>query len=123
VDSRSPQAGEARRLAARTPRQGDHPDIRIILAYGCELGLQDCLKLAEMIDGMEFRKENDEKKLGKVKKAPKVVMTYAHAEAIVLKGIEIGTRRSRSVALAVAAQFEFTISQIDAMGHWMPARG
>ncbi|WP_457492085.1 hypothetical protein [Tardiphaga sp. P5_C7] len=95
---------------------------RIILAYGCELGLQDCLKLAEMIDGMEFRKENDEKKLGKVKKAPKVVMTYAHAEAIVIKGIEIGTRRSRSVALAVSAQFEFTISQIDAIGYWMPAR-
>lgn len=44
-------------------------------------------------------------------------MTYAQAEAIVLKGIEMGTRRSRSVALAIAAQFEFTISQIDAIGY------
>jgi len=95
---------------------------RIILGHGCELGLADCLKLAEMIDGMEFRKENEERQLGKAKKAPKVVMTYAQAEAIVLKGIEMGTRRSRSVALAVAAQFEFTISQIDAIGYWMPAR-
>ncbi|WP_141339730.1 hypothetical protein [Bradyrhizobium sp. USDA 3458] len=95
---------------------------RILLAYGCELGLADCLKLSRMIEGMEFRRENEEKKLGTPRKAPKVVMTYAQAEAIVLKGIEIGTRRSRSVALAVAAQFEFTISQIDAIGYWMPVR-
>ncbi|HEY0330104.1 MAG TPA: hypothetical protein VGC77_13510 [Rhodopseudomonas sp.] len=95
---------------------------RILLAYGCELGLADCLKLSTMIEGMEFRKETDEKKMGQTARPQKVVMTYGQAEAIVLKGIEIGTRRSRSVALAVAAQFEFTISQIDAIGYWMPAR-
>ena len=50
-------------------------------------------------------------------------MTYLQAEAIVLKGIERNTRRSRSVALATAAQFEFTISQIDAIGYWMPFQG
>ena len=49
-------------------------------------------------------------------------MTYAQAEAIVRKGLETGTRRGRSVALATAAQFEFTLSQIDAIGYWIPAQ-
>jgi hypothetical protein len=96
--------------------------MRIILAYGREIGLADCVSLSAMIDGIEFRRENDEKRLGKPKPKPKVVMTYGQAEAIVRKGLEIGTHRGRSVALAVAAQFEFTISQIDAIGYWMPAR-
>jgi hypothetical protein len=97
--------------------------IRILLAYGCEKGLQDCVKLTKMIEGMEFRKESSEKTIGKPKKKAKVVMNYAQAEAIVLKGIASGTRRrGRSVAIATAAQFEFTISQIDAIGYWMPTR-
>lgn len=96
--------------------------MRIILAYGREKGIRDCMVLSDMIEGMEFRRENDEKRIGKPKPKPKVVMTYGQAEAIVRKGLEIGTRRGRSVALAVAAQFEFTISQIDAIGYWMPAR-
>jgi hypothetical protein len=95
---------------------------RIVLAYGKAAGLQDCARLYAMIGGMEFRKENDEKKIGQPERQKKVVMTYAQAEAIVRKGLEIGTRRGRSVALAVAAQFEFTISQIDAIGYWMPAQ-
>jgi hypothetical protein len=97
--------------------------MRIILAYGRELGLADCLALSVAIEGMEFRKENDEKRIGKVQKKAKVVMTYGQAEAIVRAGLERGDRRGRSVALAVAAQFEFTISQIDAIGYWMPAQG
>lgn len=96
---------------------------RIILAYGREIGLEDCISLSQMIEGMEFRRENDEKRLGKPKPKPKVAMTYEQAEAIVRKGLEIGTHRGRSVALAVAAQFEFTISQIDAIGYWMPVHG
>jgi hypothetical protein len=97
--------------------------MRIILAYGREIGLDDCVSLSRMIEGMEFRRENDEKRLGKPKPKPKVVMTYGQAEAIVRKGLEMGTHRGRSVALAVAAQFEFTISQIDAIGYWMPRAG
>lgn len=96
---------------------------KIVLAYGREQGLDDCIHLSNLIEGMEFRRENDEKKLGKPKSLPKVVMTYGQAEAIVRKGLEMGTHRGRSVALAVAAQFEFTISQIDAIGYWMPLRG
>lgn len=95
---------------------------KIILKYGFELGLADCIKLYGIVEGMEFRKETREKQFGRQEKpVKKVVMTYGQAEAIVLKGLELGTRRGRSVALAVAAQFEFTISQIDAIGYWMPA--
>jgi hypothetical protein len=95
---------------------------RIVLAYGKAAGLDDCSRLYAMIEGIEFRKESDEKRIGQPKPKKKVVMTYAQAEAIVRKGLEDGTRRGRSVALAVAAQFEFTISQIDAIGYWMPAQ-
>lgn len=95
---------------------------RIVLQYGCEVGLTDCLKLAEQIKDMEFRKENVEQKIGKPKPKKKVPMTYEHAEAIVSYGISTGKVRDRSAALAVAAQFEFTISQIDAIGNWIPAR-
>ena len=96
---------------------------RILLAYGSEIGLADCSQLARSIEGMEFRKESSEKTIGQPTRAKKAVMTYLQAEAIVLKGIERNTRRSRSVALATAAQFEFTISQIDAIGYWMPFQG
>jgi hypothetical protein len=95
--------------------------MRIVLAYGRELGLEDCIALSAMIEGMEFRKENDEKR--SLPKRNKVVMTYGQAEAIVREGLARGTHRGRSVALSVAAQFEFTISQIDAIGYWMPVRG
>ena len=35
---------------------------------------------------MEFRKESDDKRIGKTKPNKKVAMTYAQAEAIVRKG-------------------------------------
>jgi hypothetical protein len=88
--------------------------MRIVLSYGKAAGLGDCAKLYAMIEGMEFRKASDEKRIGKAKPKKKVAMTYAQAEAIVRKELEMGTRRGRSVALATAAQFEFTLSQIDA---------
>ena len=96
--------------------------MRIVLSYGKAAGLEDCAKLYAMIEGMEFRKESDEKRIGKAKPDKKVAMTYAQAEAIVRKGLEMGTRRARSVALATAAQFEFTVSQIDVIGYWIPAQ-
>ncbi|MGX9443934.1 hypothetical protein ACWX0K_15330 [Nitrobacteraceae bacterium UC4446_H13] len=119
-ETRKPaRAGEApRERLAKAVMQA----MRIVLVYGRELGLADCIDLLAKVEGMEFRRENDEKRLGKPKPKPKVVMTYGQAEAIVRKGLELGTHRGRSVALAVAAQFEFTISQIDAIGYWMPVR-
>lgn len=95
---------------------------RIVLSYGKGAGIAECAKLLLMLDGMEFRKENAEKRIGKVAPKPKVAMNYAQAEAIVRTGLAEGTRRGRSVALATAAQFEFTVSQIDAIGYWIPAQ-
>jgi hypothetical protein len=40
------------------------------------------------------------------------------AAAIVAERLRRGTRRNRSVALGVAAQFEFTLRQIDVIGEW-----
>jgi hypothetical protein len=45
-------------------------------------------------------------------------MSYAQAVAIVLEGLRRGTRRHRSIALGVAAQFEFTLRRIDVIGEW-----
>ena len=45
-------------------------------------------------------------------------MTYEQAAAIVAEGLRRGTRRHRSVALGVAAQFELTLRQIDVIGAW-----
>ena len=38
--------------------------------------------------------------------------------AIVAEGLRRGTRRHRSVALGVAAQFELTLRQVDVIGTW-----
>jgi hypothetical protein len=94
--------------------------LRIVLSYGKGAGLEDCARLLQMLEGMEFRQENAEKRIGKVPQKKKVAMNYAQAEAIVRAGLARGTRRGRSVALATAAQFEFTVSQIDAIGYWIP---
>ena len=45
-------------------------------------------------------------------------MTYDQAAAIVTEGLRRGTRRHRSVALGVAAQFELTLRQVDVIGYW-----
>ena len=113
------EGGQPRERLAKAVIQA----VNIVLAYGREVGLKDCIALSNLVEGMEFRKENEEKKLGKLKPKAKVVMTYGQAEAIVREGLSRGTRRGRSVALATAAQFEFTISQIDAIGYWMPLKG
>jgi hypothetical protein len=56
--------------------------------------------------------------LWKAKRPKKVAMSYAQAAAIVAEGLRRRTRRHRSIALGVAAQFEFTLRQIDAIGEW-----
>jgi hypothetical protein len=45
-------------------------------------------------------------------------VSYDQASAIVIEGLRRGTRRPRSIALGVAAQFEFTLRQIDVIGEW-----
>ena len=50
-------------------------------------------------------------------------MTYEQAAAIVEEGLSRQTRRHRSVALGVSAQFEFTLRQIDVIGEWRKIDG
>jgi hypothetical protein len=48
----------------------------------------------------------------------KLAMSYDQASAIVIEGLRRGTRRHRSIALGVAAQFEFTLREIDVIAEW-----
>lgn len=110
---------------AHQPRErlasGSIEMLRIVVNYGCELGLKDCIALGLILDRMTFRPPTAE--TGTIqRKRRKVPMTFEYAEAIVNKGIEIATPTSRAVAIGVAAQFEFTLRQIDVIGYWMPAR-
>jgi hypothetical protein len=92
--------------------------LSILLNYGAELGLAGCLDLAQVLERVTLRVPKDVRRVWRAKRAPKVAMTYAQAAAIVTEGVMRGTRRHRSVALGVAAQFEFTLRQIDVIGEW-----
>jgi hypothetical protein len=92
--------------------------LSILLNYGAELGLAGCLDLAQVLERMTLRVPKDVRTAWKAKRPPKVAMAYAQALAIVVEGLRRGTRRHRSIALGVAAQFEFTLRQIDVIGEW-----
>jgi hypothetical protein len=92
----------------------------ILLAFGVELKLPDCLALLTVIQHMEFRVSPAVREQAIAMKPKRSAMTYEHAAAIVRAGIGKGTKRHRSVALGTAAQFEFTLSQIDVIGSWEP---
>jgi hypothetical protein len=72
--------------------------LSILLNYGAELGLPGCLDLAQVLERMILR-------------VPQTVKRAA-------EGLRRGTRRHRSVALGVAAQFELTTRQVDVIGYW-----
>jgi len=67
---------------------------------------------------MTLRVPKDIRAVWKVKRPDKLAMTYEHASATVKEGLARKTRRHRSVAIGVAAQFEFTLRQIDVIGEW-----
>ena len=92
--------------------------LSILLNYGAELGLAGCLELAQVLERMTLRVPKDVRTAWKAKRPPKVAMSYAQALAIVSEGLRRGTRRHRSIAVGVAAQFEFTLRQIDVIGEW-----
>jgi hypothetical protein len=92
--------------------------LSILLNYGAELGLGGCLELAQVLERMTLRVPRDIRTAWKAKRPNKVAMTYDQAAAIVTEGLSRGTRRHASVALGVAAQFEFTMRQIDVIGEW-----
>jgi hypothetical protein len=92
--------------------------LSILLAYGIELGLPACLRLAQALERMTLTPPRHLLEEWKRKKPQQQAMTFAHAEAIVEEGLKRGTLRHRSVALGVAAQFELTLAQIDVIGAW-----
>jgi hypothetical protein len=67
---------------------------------------------------MTLRVPRDVRAAWKAKRPRKLAMSYDQASAIVAEGLRRGTRRHRSIALGVAAQFEFTLRQIDVIGEW-----
>jgi hypothetical protein len=97
--------------------------LSILLNYGAELGLPGCLDLAQVLERMTLRVPKDIRAAWKTERPNKVAMTYEHAAAIVKQGLARKTRRHRSVAIGVAAQFEFTLRQIDVIGEWEKIKG
>ena len=92
--------------------------LSILLHYGAELGLPGCLEVAQVLERMTLRVPKDVRATWKAKRPRKTPMSYEQASAIITEGLRRGTRRHRSVALGVAAQFEFTLRQIDVIGEW-----
>jgi hypothetical protein len=92
--------------------------MKILLNYGAELGLPGCLELVQVLERMTLRVPKETRTIWKAQQKKKIAMSYDHAAAIVAEGLSRGTRRHRSAALGVAAQFEFTLRQIDVIGEW-----
>jgi len=90
----------------------------ILLSYGAELNFKNCADLLAVLQGMTLRVPRDVMARWKAMKPRKIAMAFEHAEAIVNEGLARGTRRHRSVAIGVAAQFELTLAQIDYIGKW-----
>jgi hypothetical protein len=90
--------------------------LTILLNYGSELGLPGCLNLAQV--RMTLRVPQLVRRAWKAARPKKSAMTYDQAAAIVAEGLARGTRRHRSIALGVAAQFELTLRQVDVIGEW-----
>jgi hypothetical protein len=97
--------------------------LRAALVYGMEVGLPECGPLLAVLSVMRFKSPKLTKDERAVVMKPKLPMEYQHAEAIVKLGITKGEKKWRSIALGVAAQFEFTLRQIDVIGSWEPLKG
>jgi hypothetical protein len=95
----------------------------ILLSYGAEQLLPKCIELAQVLEKMQLRVPRETRIKWRASRPKKVAMTFEHASAIVEAGLAKGTRRHRSVALGVAAQFEFTLRQIDVIGTWERVTG
>jgi hypothetical protein len=115
----APGAAPRLRLARGCVRQM----MPILLAYGAEIKLPGCLDLAEVLERMTLRVPRQTRIEWKAARPRKIAMTYEQASAIVDEGLRRGTKRHRSVALGVAAQFEFTLRQIDVIGWWERPEG
>jgi hypothetical protein len=98
--------------------------LSILVRYGAELGLPGCLELHQVLGLMVLTVPEDIRRAWKAARPKKTGMRYEHAAAIVAEGLKRGTRRHRSVALGVGAQFELTMRQADLIGVWeKPGQG
>jgi hypothetical protein len=114
MDPLEPEGAPRVRLARGCVRQMTP----ILLNYGAELNLPGCLGLVDVLDRMTLRVPKETRTKWKLSRPKKIAMSYEQAEGIVRAGLAKGTRRHRSVAIGVAAQFEFTLRQIDVIGSW-----
>jgi hypothetical protein len=96
--------------------------MRAALVYGMEVSLPACGPLLAVLSVMRFKAPKLTKDERAIVKKQKLPMEYRHAEAIVKLGIAKGEKKWRSIALGVAAQFEFTLRQIDVIGAWEPIK-
>lgn len=90
---------------------------RILVNFGMELGLEPCYRLNKILTVTRLKTPVDQK-TGRRPRKKRVAMSYEQASAIVKAGLARGTKQYRSVALGVAAQFEFALNQIDVIGWW-----
>lgn len=92
--------------------------MRILVNYGIELGLDPCFRLDTILSKVRFRSE--ERRPAGEKKKPKQrqAITFEQASAIVDAGLAKEMVRYRSIAIGIAIQFEFALSQIDVIGSW-----
>lgn len=79
---------------------------RRVISYGCELTDDDCLKLAQVLERMEFKSP----------KARKKRPTYEQIVAFREAAHETGRP---SLALAVTLQFDLGLRQKDVIGEWV----
>lgn len=92
----------------------------ILLAYGMEVDLPGCAALRKVLVEIDIRVSAEVVRRWRAMRVTPLPMTAEHAEAIIAEGLRRGTVRHRSVALGVAAQFEFMFSQIDLVGLYQP---
>lgn len=92
--------------------------MRILVNFGMELRLDPCYELDRILGKIKFRSAEEGEQGEKRARKRRIAMTYEQAEAIVVAGIKKNTVRHRSVALGIAAHFEFAMSQIDVIGEW-----
>jgi len=81
---------------------------RIIVKFGVVANIAGCVRLAQILDVMEF----------KTPASRTEAITFQMVKDICAKAIESG---NRSIAIAQAMQFELTLRQIDVIGEWEPA--
>lgn len=83
--------------------------LRIIIKFGVVADIEDCVRLAIVLENMEFS----------APPARKQHITYEQVKAICECAIKAGRT---SIAIAQVLQFELTLRQVDVIGLWEPLK-